>query len=95
MMGKTPDGDPDHPADARRRDRRLDVAEQMIKHLHRQGAWRPQPAAAPSRDRDLHPVRRDPGRAPRDPPGGDQCRRAEGLSDRGADGGGDRRRACR
>ena len=92
MMGKTPDQ-----IEAIRPLRDgviadIDVAEQMIKHFIQKvhGGKTPLPALA--RDRDLRAVGLDLGRAPRDPRRRLQRRRQPGLSDRGADGRGDRRR---
>ena len=71
----------------------FDVTEQMIKYFVAQGARprRHDPAAA---DAPRHPVGRHRGREARRPRCGPQRRRPLGPPDRGADGGGDRRRAA-
>ena len=79
-----------HPAAARRRDRRLRSRRGDDQALHPQGAQPPRLRLAA--DHRLRAVRLDRGRAPRDPGERGERRRAPRAADRGADGGGDRRR---
>ena len=81
----------DPPAEGRR-DRRLRRHRADAAPLHPEGA--PAPVRPPARRR-LRPVGRHRCREARGRGGDAQCRRAQGVSDRGADGGRDRRRAAR
>ena len=85
---------PHHSTASRRRHRRPRGRRGDDQAFHPQGARRPEPLLARAGGRDLHSVRRDVGRAPRDPRCGDQRRRRPRVADRGADGGRDRRRAA-
>ena len=85
----------DHPGDPApegRRDRRLRRHRADAAPLHPEGA--PEPLGASARGR-VRAVRRDRRREARRRGGMPVGRRAPGISDRGADGGRDRRRACR
>ena len=79
-----------HPPLARRRHRRLRGRGGDDQALHPQGAQPPQ-LRQPA-DHHLRAVGLDRGRAPRHPRVGRERRRPQGVPDRGADGGGDRRR---
>ena len=85
---------PHHSSPARRRDRRHRGRRGDDQAFHPQGAWRPEPLLARAGSRDLHPLGRDQRRAARDPRRRQQCGRRPRVADRGADGGGDRRRAA-